>query len=294
MNPLVKLDCHGHHCKTDYISESDGYNHTAWVNNTWLQANGNLTLEKLTHGLVNCETECADCDEAEKVGWNYTYMKLLDRKLNESGKALPTFLTTLFQCQDFCKDGCENGLIALPGNNTMNKKWTDMKCRTMETEFDARGKICPLVELYTWAYYVTIVCLAFMVLLQFTMLGLEYVNFDSFLDGRFRCLFCPYWVKKSLYITMAFICLLAQLYTFWKIYTDTDDRLDDYFSVIDGNFKYDWETRGFILFIIAIVGSLVTIITMFCFMTPVERQKKKSYRNDIHGISTESVLARKF
>merc|ERR550534_844203 len=133
-----------------------------------------------------------------------------------------------------------------------------------------------------------------MLLLQLVMLGLEYVNFDSFLDGRCRCLFLPYRVKKSLYIFLALICLAMQLFTFVKIKQETEDKLHDYFEVINGEFHYNWNTRGYYLFITAIAGSGVTILTMVFKMPQVQRQKKKSYRNDIHGISTESVLARKF
>jgi len=296
MNPLVKLECEGEdHCRTNYVSKYDA-NYTVWVaDGTWLQATGNLTIQKLTHGLVNCETECADCEESDCSDWDYAGMKLLDEALQDHETSLPGFLTTMCYCYDFCEGNCTNGLIALPGNNTMNSKWLSIKCEKMEKFFNATGgEICGLVELYQRVYIVTIACLVFMLLLQLTMLALEYVNFESFLDGRCKCLFCPFWVKKTLYISLAFVCLAAQLYIFLMVNRDTDDKLDDYFAVIQGNFKHNWKTRGYYLFITAIAGSCVTIFTMIFFMPKVERQKKKSYRNDIHGISTESVLARKF
>merc|ERR1719427_948682 len=118
-----------------------------------------------------------------------------------------------------------------------------MDCKALEATFnETEGRICGLVELYQSPYIIFVTCLVFMVLLQFTMLVLEYVNFDSFLDGRCRCLFCPYWVKKSLYILMATVCLAAQLFTFLKLSKDTNEKLDDYFEAIDGEivFKYDW------------------------------------------------------
>jgi len=296
MNPLVVLECQGDHCRTNYVSKYDGANYTTWAaGGTWLQATGNLTLEKLTHGLVNCESECSDCEESDCSEWDYAGMKALDLALQDYGKSLPNFLTKMCYCDDFCEGNCTNGLIALPGNNTANSKWLNMDCKAKEEFFDAEsGKICGLVELYSWVYIVTIACLVFMLLLQLTMLALEYVNFESFLDGRCKCLFCPFWVKKSLYITLACVCLTAQLYTFLIVISETDEKLDHYFEVIDGDFKYDWNTRGYYLFITAIAGSCVTTFTMIFFMPKVERQKKKSYRNDIHGISTESVLARKF
>jgi len=298
MNPFVKLECVGDHCRTNYVSKYDGDNYTVWWDDgAWMQASGNLTIEDLNHGWVNCESKCDDCGEADCEDWDYGGMKELDEALQQHGSALPSFLTTMCYCADFCEGNCTNGLIALPGNNTVNSKWISMDCKALEASFNApSGKICGLVELYTWAYIVSVTCLVFMVLLQFTMLGLEYVNFDSFLDGRCRCLFCPYWVKKSLYITMATVCLAAQLYTFLTLTNNTDEKLDDYFEAIDGKvvFTYDWGTRGYRLFITAIAGSCVTICTMVFVMPKVERQKKKSYRNDIHGISTESVLARKF
>jgi len=303
MNPLVELKCVGEHCRTNYVSIYDGDSYTDWENGTWLQADGNLTIEGLTHGLVSCENKCDDCEEEECSEWDYGGMKELEETLwnrSNHSSALPSFTTTMCYCADFCEGNCDNGLIALPGNDTANSKWTDMDCKAMEAAHnktahnETSGKICGLVELYTWAYIVTITCLVFMALLQLTMLGLEYVNFDSFLDGRCRCLFCPYWVKKSLYIFLACVCLAAQLYTFFTVTEETDDKLDDYFEVINGDFEYDWNTRGYYLFLAAISGSCVTILTMVFFMPKVERQKKKSYRNDIHGISTESVLARKF
>jgi len=296
MNPLVVLECVGDHCRHNYVSEYDGDNYTTWYGNgMWLQATGNLTIQKLTHGFVNCESECNDCEESDCKNWNYTGMKQLDKALQKHDTSLPSFLTTMCYCDDFCEGNCENGLIALPGDNTVNSKWLKMDCKATEKSFDAKnGEICGLVDLYQWVYIVTIACLVFMVLLQLTMLALEYVNFESFLDGRCKCLFCPFWVKKSLYIFLACVCLAAQLYTFITVYTDTENKLDAYFEIIDGEFRYDWNTRGFYLFITAIAGSCVTIFTMIFFMPKVERQKKKSYRNDIHGISTESVLARKF
>lgn len=295
MNPLVVLECEGEHCRTFYVSEYDGDNYTDWVaNGTWLQATGNLTFWKLTHGLVNCENKCDDCAEDDCVDWDYGDMKELDNALQSHGASLPDFLTTMCYCADYCEGNCENGLIALPGNNTANSKWINMDCNAMEASVDAvSGKICGLVDLYTWAHIVTIVCLVFMAFLQLVMLGLEYVNFDSFLDGRCRCLFCPYRVKKSLYIVLACICLTAQVFTFFIVNRDTEDKLNDYFEVIDGSFTYNWNTRGYYLYLVAIILSGVTILTMV-FMKEVQRQKKKSYRNDIHGISTESVLARKF
>jgi len=306
MNPLVKLRClpgdgedgEGS-CETEYISQYDR-NYSEWRNHTWMQADGNLTMFKLTHGLVNCENKCNDCDDEDCDGWDYGDMKLLDYAYqNYTNKSLPSFLTTMCNCADFCKDNCLNGLIALPGNDSINAQWIYMDCKKMEAEHDTSengnsGKICGLVNLYRWAYILTFVTLVFMILLQFTMLGLEYVNFDSFLDGKCRCLFCPYWLKKTLYIFWACVCLGAQLYIYLLVYGTTDEKLDAYFEVINGNFYYDWDTRGNYLFLASIVVSGVTILTMVFFMPKVERQKKKSYRNDIHGISTESVLARKF
>merc|ERR1719268_327975 len=95
----------------------------------------------------------------------------------------------------------------------MNAKWMDMDCKNLEEIHNATesGQICGLVNLYRTANILFIVTLVLMILLQFTMLGLEYVNFDSFLDGRCRWLFCPYWVKKLLYIFLAQICLGAQV-----------------------------------------------------------------------------------
>jgi len=310
MNPLVKLQCFGENCKEDYVSELDGQNYTDWMsaNNTWnssdwddgsawLQARGNLTMFRLTHGYVNCEDKCNDCgDEDDCYGWNYTAMIELDNALHRYNSALPSFLTQMCNCADFCEDKCQNGLIALPGNKSMNAKWMDMDCKNLEEIHNATesGQICGLVNLYRRANILFILTLVLMILLQLTMLGLEYVNFDSFLDGKCRWLFCPYWVKKILYIFLAFICLGAQLFIYIMVREETDDKLKEYFKVIDGNFNYDWNTRGHYLFITAIVGSFVTLVTMVFFMPKVERQKKKSYRNDIHGISTESVLARKF
>jgi len=303
MNPIVKLKCvplEGEdNCKTKYVSVYDVQNYSIWRNETWLQANGNLTMLKLTHGIVNCEDECNDCDEDDCDEWDYGNMRQLDDALRVYNKSLPSFLTEMCNCADFCKDNCTNGLIALPGNNSMNAQWIDMDCKKLEAERNAAangnsGKICGLVELYRMAYILSVVTLVLMVLLQVTMLGLEYVNFDSFLEGKCRCLFCPYRIKKSLYIFWACVCLGAQLYIYLLITGETNEKLDRYFEVINGNFEYDWDTRGNYLFLAAIVGSGVAIFTMFFFMSKVERQKKKSYRNDIHGISTESVLARKF
>jgi len=294
MNPLVYLECQ-ENCRTHYVSQYDGVNYNEWANATWLQASGNLTLEKLTHGLVKCENKCDDCEESACSDWDYGGMKQLDSALRNHSSFLPSFLTTMCYCEDYCTGNCENGLIALPGKSTANSKWISMDCKAMEASFNATsGKICGLVDLHTRAYYVTIFCLVFMLVLQLIMLGLEYVNFDSFLDGKWKCLFLPYRVKKSIYIFLACTCLSAQLYTFLIVNRDTEDKLDDYFDVIDGEFYYNWNTRGYYLFVTAIVGSFVTIITMVFFMPKVERQKKKSYRNDIHGISTESVLNRKF
>jgi len=295
MNPLVKLKCIGDdNCKTDYVSVHDE-NYTEWHNETWMQADGNLTMFRLTHGLVNCEDKCRDCDEEDCEGWDYEDMKDLDYALQKYFKSLPEFLTTMCACADFCED-CHNGLIKLPGNDSMNAQWIDMDCKALEAERNApnSGKICGLVDLYRGAYILTFLTLVLMVILQITMLGLEYVNFDSFLDGKCQCLFCPYWVKKTLYIFMACVCMGAQLYIYLLVIGETDEKLDAYFELYNGDFEYDWETRGNFLFVAAIVGSGVTIVTMCFFMPKVERQKKKSYRNDIHGISTESVLARKF
>merc|ERR550534_1406073 len=256
---------------------------------------------KLTHGYVNCENSCNDCEEEYCEFWNYEEMKELDWTLKNRtnyNSFLPGFLTTMCYCADFCEN-CFGGFIALPGNDHMDANWRDMDCEKLEADHNAtengnRGKICGLVNLYRRANILTTACLVMMLLLQFTMLGLEYVNFDSFLDGRCRCLFCPYWVKKTLYIFLACLCFSVQLYTFLLVKDKTDEKLDAYFDVINGNFEYDWYTTGYYLFITAIVGSCVTIVTMVFLMPRVERQKKKSYRNDIHGISTESVLARKF
>jgi len=291
MNPFVLLECDGDHCRHYYVSERDT-EYDAWKMG-WLQASGNLTINGLTYGLVTCENKCDDCGEDHCKNWNYTGMKIFDDRLKDKGTQLPDFLTEMCFCADFCEK-CDNGLIPLPGNNTANSQWIYMDCVAMEANYSAtNGEICGLVELYKNAYIVSVTCLVFMTLLQITMLGLEYVNFDSFLDGRCRCLFCPFWVKKSLYILMASLCLVAQLYTFIKLDSDTENKLKEYFKVINGEFNYNWNTRGYILFITAIVGSCITICTMLA-MPKVERQKKKSYRNDIHGISTESVLARKF
>jgi len=303
LNPLVKLKCLPgedgvNNCRSDYVSVHDGENYTIWRDDTSmpLQADGNLTMFKLTHGLVNCENKCNDCDDPECEEWDYANMRKIDDALREENKFLPSFLTKMCNCADFCKNNCTNGLIALPGNEHMNAQWIEMDCKKLEAERDAEnsGKVCGLVELYTGAYILSIVTLVMMVLLQVTMLGLEYVNFDSFLDGKCRCLFCPYWIKKTLYIFWACLCLGAQLYIYLLVTGKTDEKLDAYFEIINGNFGYDWNTRGNYLFVAAIVGSGVTILTMVFFMSKVERQKKKSYRNDIHGISTESVLARKF
>jgi len=299
MNPLVKLKCTDDTtCRKDYVSELDGTNYTVWRDgNAWLQSDGNLTLFRLTHGYVNCEDQCNDCgDEDDCDGWSYALMKELDNALRNHSTALPDFLTQMCSCADFCEDKCQNGLIALPGNKSLDAQWTDMDCKDLEAKHNATesGQICGLVNLYRTANILFIVTLVLMILLQFTMLGLEYVNFDSFLDGRCRWLFCPYWVKKLLYIFLAQICLGAQVYIYLLVLQETNEKLDAYFDVINGTFDYDWDTRGHYLLVTAIVGSGVTIITMVFFMPKVERQKKKSYRNDIHGISTESVLARKF
>jgi len=296
LNPLVILECQDEeYCTKIYVSQYDGENYTNWRGNgTWLQATGNLTIDRLTHGWVDCSVKCEDCDEDECASWNYTGMRELDNALQTYGKALPTFLTSMCICEDYCEDSCVNGRIALPGDYTMNSKWTDMDCHAIEDKFDAEeGKICGLVKLYTMVYIIIMCCIAFMVLLLVTMLGLEYVNFDSFLDGRCRCLFCPFWVKKLLYISMALVCLAMQIYTYCIVRSNTKAKLDDYFEVIQGDFAYSWNTKGLYLFITAIAGSSVTILTMF-MMPKVERQKKKSYKNDIHGISTESILSRKF
>jgi len=297
MNPLVKLDC-DLNCKKKYVSKFDGEDYRNWLNGTWLQSDGNLTMFTLTHGLVNCENNCSDCEEKQCTDWSYEQMKKLDKNLHEHNVALPGFLTSMCHCADFCKDS-KNGFIKLPGNNSIDANWIDMDCKKMEadhnaTENDKSGNICGLVDLYQQATILTIGCLVMMIFLQCTMLGLEYVNFDSFLDGRCRFLFCPYWFKKTLYIFLACLCLFVQVYTFSLVKGKTDENLEAYFKVINGEFKYNWDTRGHYLFIGAIVGSCLTIFTMVFFMHRVERQKKKSYRNDIHGISTESVLARKF
>jgi len=298
MNPLVKLNCLKN-CKENYVSEFDGEAYIKWRGDTWLQADGNLTMFKLTHGYVHCENSCNDCDEENCKFWNYEEMKKLDRAIKNRtnyNSSLPEFLTTMCYCADFCEDKCKNGFIALPGNDSMDANWEDMDCKKLEADHNATdsGKICGLVDLYRRAHILTIACLVMMIILQITMLGLEYVNFDSFLDGRCKCLFCPYWIKKTLYIFLACVCLGVQLYTFLPVKEKTDEKLDAYFDVINAEFEYDWHTRGYYLFIAAIVGSCVTIFTMVFLMPRVERQKKKSYRNDIHGISTESVLARKF
>jgi len=296
LNPLVSLKCQedDYHCTSFYESEY-GDNYTEWRgNDTWLQADGNLTIDKLTHGWVDCSIKCEDCDEDECADWNYTDMKLLDNALQNHNKSLPSFLTSMCICEDYCEESCFDGRIALPGDYTTNSKWTDMDCHAIEDKFDdEEGKICGLVELYTMVYIIISCCIAFMVLLFVTMLGLEYVNFDSFLDGRCRCLFLPFWVKKVIYISLACICLAAQVSTYIIVRLNTKDKLDAYFEVIEGEFTYSWNTNGNYLFIAAIAGSSVTILTMF-MMPKVERQKKKSYKNDIHGISTESVLARQF
>jgi len=296
LNPLVVLECTGDdHCRETYVSQYDE-NYTDWLGNTWLQADGNLTIEQLTHGWVDCSVKCADCDEEDcrDRGWNYTGMMKLDDALHNHSKALPSFLTSMCNCEDYCEDYCIDGRIALPGNNTVNKKWIYMDCKAIEKDFDAEeGKICGLVNLFTWVYILIMGCIACMFLLLCIMLGLEYVNFDSFLDGRCSFLFCPYRVKKTLYIVMACGCLVAQIYTFVVVRRDTEEKLDDYFDVILGDFDYSWDTRGSYLFITAIAGSGVTIVTMF-MMPKVERQKKKSYKNDIHGISEDSLSARQF
>jgi len=312
MNPLVKLECQGDKCKKKYVSKFDGKNYTDWYD-TDMQATGNLTLEKLTYGYVNCENKCDDCNDTKKEckGWEYDGMKYFDSNLTNWSNhimetenitlvsKLPSFLTTLCVCSDFCVD-CNDGLIALPDAQTNNAKWVDMECKKMEAELNqtgsptASGNICGLVNLYKKAYIVIITCLVFMGLLQLTMLGLEYINFDSFLDGRCSFLFCPYLYKKLLYISLACICLSLQLYTFITVRTETDEKLDAYSTAIKANFKYNWDTRGLYMFGIAIGGSCLTIFTMVFFMKKVERQKKKSYRHDVHGISTTSVLNRKF
>jgi len=311
MNPLVELKCNNSskaNCKNEYVSKFDEEKYKNWTNVTYMQADGNLTMLKLTHGFVSCNNKCNDCDEEQCVDWSYEEMTKLDDNLrnhsNETqgdDEGLPDFLRNMCQCADYChgKGNCENGFIKLPGSNSMDSNWIDMDCKTLEADHNATengnsGKICGLVELYTQACILTIACIVMMILLQITMLGLEYVNFDSFLDGRFRCLFRPYWFKKGLYMILAFLCLSVQLYTFFLVTTETDKNLEAYFEVMKGEFKYNWMTRGYFLFIIAIGGSCLTILTMFFCMHRVERQKKKSYRNDIHGISTESVLARKF
>merc|ERR1711920_282393 len=208
--------------------------------------------------------------------------------LHNDEYALPDFLTEMCHCADFCKN-CENAFIELPGNDSINAKWIDMDCKKLEADHNAAengngGKICGLVNLYRQASILTIACLVMMVFLQCTMLGLEYVNFDSFLDGRCRFLFCPYWLKKTLYIFLASSCLFVQVYTFVLVTGKTNENLQAYFDVINikSTFKYNWNTRGYYLFLVAIVGSGLTIFTMVFFMQKVERQKKKSYRNDIH------------
>jgi len=311
MNPLVELKCKNgaeKNCKNAYVSKFDVVKWNNWTGVTYMQADGNLTMLKLTHGFVSCNNSCDDCDENQCLDWSYEEMKKLDDKLREKKDevggdldGLPDFLKNMCHCADYChgKGNCENGFIKLPGNNSMDSNWIDMDCKTLEADHNATengnsGKICGLVELYTQACILTIACIVMMILLQITMLGLEYVNFDSFLDGRCRCLFRPYRFKKALYMILACLCLFVQVYTFILVKTKTDKNLEAYFEVMKGEFEYNWNTRGYFLFIIAIGGSCLTILTMVFFMHPVERQKKKSYRNDIHGISTESVLARKF
>jgi len=303
MNPLVELRCkenYEENCKTDYVSKFDKEKYANWSNVTWMQADGNLTMLKLTHGFVSCENKCDDCDEETCANWSYEEMKQLDDNLrNHTAEGLPRFLRNMCYCADYCDGNCENGFIELPGNKSMDANWIDMDCKTLEADHNAAqngnsGKICGLVNLYRRACILTIACIVMMILLQITMLGLEYVNFDSFLDGRCRCLFCPYWMKKTLYIFLACFCLSVQVYTFLLVTEKTDENLKAYFEVMNGEFKYDWNTRGYFLFLIAIGGSCLTIFTMVFFMHRVERQKKKSYRDDIHGIPTQSVLSRKF
>lgn len=325
-NPFIKLECVGDHCRTNYESQYNGEAYTNWSNVTWMQSDGNLTVEMLKHGYVDVGVECGDCDAERCEDWNYPEMKELDDKLIEVDLGgLPDFVYYECYCQDFCTERDENNFISLPSAadlcsaraplfpggevpgcgadddpvpsvpNHIEQMWISMDCAQMEADHNAaEGSICNLVDLFKFAYGVSVGTLILMCILQALMIYLEYVNFNSFMDGKCRCLFCPFIVKKLIFIAFAVLCFCMQGFVFMTLRSGVEDALNDYFDAVNGEFEYNWRARGYFLWWATLIGSGTTILSMIFLMPKIERQKKKSYRNDIHGISAESLEARKF
>jgi len=290
INPIVKLEClegHGFVCKDRRLSKFDD-NYDEWRypdgnNMTRLQADGNLTLTRFSHGFVPCYSDqCKDCTgKKECADYNYTqYESLLadieEYNANKTAEygvnitddeliELPGWMVPDCACLEFCGDCDEQHLIKLPGNmGHVQGLWAFLDCQEITREWMLPNEepVCDLFNNFFKVVTAGAMALLGIGVTFMWMCFLEYVNFHLFCSGNCKCLFISPWKKKIMFVVMLTGPLFLLIWLLMNLYQETDRKLNAYFDAVGVAYKYNWNTRGYIMWWICIGNVCLSILAI--------------------------------
>jgi len=326
LNPIIKLECTGPHCRSkmhsrfDIFTRNDSYNsYDEWRNGTSsLQSDGTVTLLKLTHGYVKCEENCDDCEDKETAevkceNYNDTqYKELLAtlEKLNEKLPAkynwtLPSYLKLDCKCKDWCPECDHHNLVSLPGDKDGKLQvqtywyqlWGDY-CFDTQNETWQEGSVesknndtmCKLFKRFFIIMTLTVIGFLWLGAVLVIMMFVEYINFHIIFDGKCKFCFCTPCFKKILFTGILTVPFLFMLYIGSELLwlRNMDDLLRDYFEIIGATFKLNYkDTPGVIMFYISMGFAFLSIVaTMLSGTTQRHLRTIKNYRR---GVEYEGV-----
>jgi len=281
LNPIIKLECIGPYCRSKMHSKfdtfiNDNYNsYDEWriSNTTNLQSDGTVTLLKLTHGFVECETNCDDCEgkkNAIKGKENYKvkcekyndpeYKDLLVtleklRNLSTEGNVppglasynwtLPSWLKLDCQCKDWCTTCDDHNMVSLPGvqygnntNHTIQNFWFRLEAKYCKTGKN-NDTTCKLFSSFSKIMILTVIGFVWLGAVLVFMMFVEYINFHIFWDGKFKFCFCTARFKKLLFTVLLIVPFSFMLYIATELLwlRKMDALLNDYFENIGATFN---------------------------------------------------------
>jgi len=315
MNPIIILRCTGPHCRDrmrsqfDDFSDSKYADYSEWRNySNSLQADGNVTLIKFNHGYVKCDSNCDDCKDKEGASetcanYNDTeYQSLLNdiEELSEHPdipEHIPGYLDKNCSCRDWCSGCDDTDLVALPGDEDgrprhVNGNWYSLKtdCKTWQREGfgSENNEMCELFDRFVWTMALTVGGFAWLGVVLGLMLFMEYTNFHIFYNGKCKICFQTARRKKVLFTVLLIAPVSFMLIVGIQLqYGNTEELLDRYFDLVGAEFKYDWDTRGVIMFWIS-MGLAMSSILVMMFSGTTQRHLRTviSYKR---GVEYEGV-----
>jgi len=289
LNPIIKLKCVDNcrvQMRTEYDDDFgpwDDYAHWRGGDNVTLQSNGNVTLMRFNHGYVKCDTSCDDCEGKENVSetctdYNDTEFQQLLQKLEDLRETykdsrnytLPYWLNPNCSCKVWCSKCDDQDYVALPGDGKprqMQNYWNELgkHCREWEQQLNSTkgGEMCKLFDTFQMTMALTVCGILMLGLVLMLMMFMEYTNFHIFYGGRCKFCFISVRAKKVLFTVLLTVPVTFMLVVgVTLVYGNTDEMLNNYFTLIGANFELDWNTNGVYMFWISMALGILSILVM--------------------------------